>query len=283
MSSAPGTAPARRAARAIAILALALAARPALAQNAAQVRRELDSLAVDERLGVAVPRDAVFEDEEGRTVTLRELAGRPVLLSFNYVTCLRLCGVQLAGIARALHDLSWKGDAFTLFTVSIDPEEQRVAGKQTKDDVVRQVGGGEGVARAWRFVRGSGSDVEALAHAVGFRYRRDPATGQIAHPATLVVLTGDGRVSGYLHGIRPEPTALRAAVDRAAADRVATAAEQATLGGFLLTCVGLDPADPTPRALKIMRAIGTLTAAFILGFIGLQALRGAGRRREQHP
>jgi protein SCO1/2 len=216
-------------------------------------------------------------------VTLQELAGQPILLSFNYVACLRLCGVQLAGIARALHELGWKGDGFTLFTVSIDPEEQRVAGKQTKDDVVRQVGGGPGVARAWRFVRGSERDVETLARAVGFKYRRDPATGQIAHPATLVVLTGDGRVSGYLHGIRPEPAALRAAVDRAAADRVATAAEQRSLGGLLLTCVGLDPADPTPRALKVMRAFGTVGAAFLLGFIGLHALRGAGRRRARHP
>ncbi len=90
-------------------------------------------------------------------------------------------------------------------------------------------------------------------------------------------------MSGYLHGIRPEPAALRAAVDRAAADRVATVAEQKTLGGFLLTCVGLDPADPTPRALKVMRAAGTIAATFFLGFIGLQALRGARRRRGRTP
>jgi protein SCO1/2 len=123
--------------------------------------------------------------------------------------------------------------------------------------------------------------VEALARAVGFRYRRDPASGQIAHPATLVVLTGDGRVSGYLHGISPEAAALRAAVDRAASDRVATAAEQASLGGFLLMCVGLDPSDPTPRALKVMRAAGTVSVGLGLLFVGFQALRGARTRREQ--
>jgi protein SCO1/2 len=264
----------------LAVAALA-AATPARAQNAAQVRRELQSLAVDERLGAAAPRDAAFEDEEGRRVTLAELAGRPVLLSFNYVACLRLCGVQLAGIARALHDLEWKGDGFTLFTVSIDPAEQRAASRRSKEEVVRQVAGGDGVARAWRFVRGRPEDVEALARAVGFRYRPDPATGQIAHPATLVVLTGDGRVSGYLHGIRPEAAALRAAVDRATADRVATASEQASLGGFLLMCVGLDPSDPTPRALKVMRAAGTLSVGIALLIVGVQALRGSRTRREQ--
>lgn len=271
----------RRALRAVAVAVLAAAAAPALAQNAAQVRRELASLAVDERLGAAVPRDAVFEDDDGRKVTLADLAGKPVLLSFNYTACLRLCGVQLAGIARALHDLRWKGDGFTLFTVSLDPEEQRAASRTSKEEVVREVGGGGAVASAWRFVRGRPEDVEALAGAVGIRYRRDPVTGQIAHPATLVVLTADGRVSGYLHGIRPEPAALRAAVDRAAADRVATAAEQASVGGFLLTCIGLDPDDPTPRALKVMRAAGTLSVGIALLFVGFQAVRAARSRREQ--
>lgn len=273
---------ARRGLRVLAVAAaLAAGPAPALAQSAAQVRRELSSLAVEERLGAAVPRDAVFEDDEGRPVRLAELPRRPVLLSFNYVACLRLCGVQLAGISRALHDLGWKGDGFTLFTVSLDPEEQRAASRRSKDEVVRQVAGGDAVARSWRFVRGRPEDVEALAAAVGFRFRRDPASGQIAHAATLVVLTGDGRVSGYLHGISPDAAALRAAVDRAAADRVATAAEQAGLGGFLLMCVGLDPGDPAPRALKVMRAAGTVSVGIALVFVGVQALRGARRRREQ--
>ena len=167
--------------------------------------------------------------------------------------------------------------------MSIDPEEGRAASRASWEEVVRQVGGGDGVARAWRFVRGRPEDVEALARAVGLKYRRNPTTGQIDHPATLVVLTGDGRVSGYLHGVSPEPAALRAAVDRAAADRVATAAEQASVGAFLLVCMGLDPSDPTPRALKVMRAAGTLSVGIALAFIGFQALRAARTKREQSP
>jgi protein SCO1/2 len=272
---------ARAALRLVAAAALAATAAPALAQTQAQVQRALQSLAIEERLGAAVPRDARFEDQDGKPIRLADLAGRPVLLSFNYTACLRLCGVQLAGIARALHAQGWRGDGFTLFTVSIDPEEQRAASRGSWEEVVRQVGGGDDVARAWRFVRGTPEDVEALARSVGFKYRRNAATGQIDHPATLVVLTGDGRVSGYLHGVSPDPAALRAAVDRAAADRVATASEQATVGGFLLMCMGLDPSDPTPRALKVMRAAGTLSVGIALAFVAFQALRGARSRREQ--
>jgi protein SCO1/2 len=252
---------------------------PAPAQTAAQVRRETESLAVDERLGAAVPRDGRFEDEEGRPFALAELAGGPVLLTFNYARCKLLCGIQLAGIARALHELRWDGRGFTAVAVSIDPEETQEAMRRSKDEMVRQVGGGAGVARAWRFVRGSPEDVEALARSVGFKYRRDAATGQIAHPATLVVLTGDGRVSGYLHGVRPEPEALRAAVDRAGAGRVATAEEQSSLGGFLLTCIGLDPSGKAPLALRVMRAAGSAAALFSLGFLAFQAVRATRRRQ----
>jgi protein SCO1/2 len=247
------------------------------------VRRETESLAVDERLGAAVPRDGRFEDEGGRPFALAELAGGPVLLTFNYASCKLLCGIQLAGLARALHELGWKGEGFSIVAVSIDPEETREAMRSSKDEVVRQVGGGQGVARAWRFVRGPAEDVEALARSVGFRYRRDAATGQIAHPATLVALTGDGRVSGYLHGVRPEADALGAAVERAGAGRVASAEEQASFGGFLLTCIGLDPSGKTPLALRVMRAAGSAAALFSLGFLAFQAVRATRRRRESTP
>jgi len=127
-------------------------------------------------------------------------------------------------------------------------------------------------------VAGKG-DVEALAGAVGFRYRYDPGTGEFAHQATLVVLTGDGRVSGYLHGIGYTPAALRQALDRAEAGRVASAAEQESLGGFLLSCIGLNPDDPAPRALRVMRAGGVAVLLLLLSFLGTLALRGARRRR----
>ncbi len=44
------------------------------------------------------------------------------------------------------------------------------------------------VARAWRFAVASKPDVDALADAVGFRYRSVPETGEFAHQATVVVL-----------------------------------------------------------------------------------------------
>ncbi len=260
-----------------AVAALAAAAR-AGAQTTDQLRREIAAVGVVERLGASVPRDAPFTTDEGRPLTLAALAGRPVLLSFNYTSCPRLCGVQLAGLAQALRDLGWKGEGFSVATVSIDPAEELPQLRRYKESFVHLAGGADGVARAWSFVKGAQADVDSLADAVGFKYRYDPRTGQFAHQATLVVLTADGRVSGYLHGVSYPPEALRAALERAGAGRIATASEQATLGGFLLTCIGFDPSDPAPRALKIMRAGGTLVFVFLVSFLVFHVARDVKRR-----
>ncbi len=269
--------------RSLAIAAAALVAFPGSgrAQTPEQLRREIAAIGVEERLGAEVPRDLTFTGEDGRPVTLRDLSGQPVLLSFNYTSCAKLCGVQLAGLARALRESRWEGEGFSVFTLSIDPAETLAQLRRYEGTFVRQAGGGDGVARAWRFATGKKADIDALAEAVGFRYRYDPDTGQFAHQATLVVLTGDGRVSGYLHGVAYTPDALGAALARARAGRIATAEEQATLGGFLLSCIGFSPDDPLPLALKIMRAGGGVVGLFLVSFIGVHFARDLGRRRSR--
>ncbi len=253
------------------------------AQVTDQLRREVAAIGVVEKLGATVPRDAVFTDSEGRPVRLAELAGGPLLLSFNYTSCPRLCGLQLHGIARALKEAGWDGTGFQAVAVSIDPGEKQDQLARYKQAVVREAGGSPGADAGWHFLRGRKEDVDALADAVGFRYRYDPATGEFAHQATLVVLTGDGRVSGYLHGISYPRESLRAALDRARAGIVATAEQQRSVGGFLLSCMGFDPADPAPLALKVMRTGGVVAIAFLVAFLGTLAYRDVRRRRSERP
>jgi protein SCO1/2 len=268
-----------RALRALALCVLAAVRVSAQAQTSDQLRREVAAIGVVERLGASVPRDAVLTGADGARTSLAALAGKPVLLSFNYTSCPRLCGLQLSGLARGLRDLGWNGERFSVVTLSIDPAEKLPELRRYEEGMIRQAGGGVRVDEAWRFVVAAKADVDALADAVGFRYRYDPATGEFAHQATLVVLTGDGRVSGYLHGITYKPAALRAALDRAEGNRVATAAEQASLGGFLLSCMGFDPADRTPLAMVVMRGGGIVALLFLVSFLGYLAVRDARRRR----
>jgi protein SCO1/2 len=262
-------------------VALAAVPAPALAQTTDQLQRQVAAIGVTERLGAAVPRGATLTDSAGNPLTLAALAGRPVLLSFNYTGCPRLCGLQLSGLARALRDLGWDGERFAVVSVSIDPAERLPQLATYKLAKVREAGGRPGAAQGWRFLTGSQADVAALAEAVGFRYRYQPTTGEYQHQATLVVLTGEGRVSGYLHGITYPAAALREALARAEQGEVATASQQQSIGGFLLSCMGYDPADHSPLALQVMRGGGVLALLFLLSLLVTLALRGAQRRRLQ--
>ncbi|MEI7704607.1 MAG: SCO family protein [Deltaproteobacteria bacterium] len=274
-------APHRRPAILLGFLAL-LGASPAVAQTTDLLKREVAAIGVVEKLGATVPRGATFTDSGGNPVRFSDLSGKPLLLSFNYTSCPRLCGLQLHGMARALRDAGWDGAAFGVVSVSIDPEETQEQLARTRQQLTHEAGGSPGVEAGWRFLRGDKADVDALADAVGFKYRFDPATGEFAHQATLVVLTADGRVSGYLHGITYPATALRTALDRAGSGAVATAEQQRSIGGFLLTCMGFDPADPAPLALKVMRTGGVLAMAFLLVFLGTLAYRDVKRRRTEN-
>lgn len=243
------------------------------AQSVELLRREVAAVGVTEKLGAPLPRDVSFTDDVGRAFTLEALRGKPALLSLNYTGCSRLCSLQLAGLSRALRDMGWVGDRFQIATLSIDPAEKPESVRRYKETYVHQATGGEAMGRAWHFLSGKKDDIDAVADAVGFRYRYDAKSGEFAHQATLVVLTRDGRVSSYLHGISYEPAAIRAALDRADRDVVASAAQQASLGGFLLTCMGFNPADPAPRALRIMRTTATAVVLSAFLFLGVYVVR----------
>lgn len=246
------------------VCAAALAAH---AQTSAQLRREIAEVGVTERLGARVPAVRLTA-EDGSPLSLPR--DRPVLLSFNYTGCPRLCSLQLGGLARGLREMRWTGEGFSVLTVSIDPKEKLPQLRAYRQRILREAGGGD---LPWRFAVAAPAEVAALAEAAGFRYRYDPETGDFSHQATLIVLTPDGRVSSYLHGITYGPGALREAAARAAGGAVASREEQAGIGGFVLACMGFDPKDPAPRALKIMRAGGIAVALFLIGFLGVQMLR----------
>lgn len=271
-------------ARALAAAAcLLMAWTAALAQTTDQLRQELDGVGVTEKLGAGIPRDVAFTDDTGEPAMLGAYAGHPVLLSFNYTSCPVLCSLQIAGLAKAVKDLGWKGASeFEIVTVSINPQEQRTQAERFKQVHVREAGGTPELARAWHVLMGTEENIRAVADAAGFSYRYDAQTNEFRHQATLVVLTPDGRVSSYLHGVSFPVEKLRAALERAAQGDIATSREQLDLGGFLLNCIRLAAGDKLPLGLKLMRVGGIISLLFLTGFLATYGRRELRRRYVGH-
>ena len=262
---------------------LGLLAPSAVAQTTDQLRQQLDGVGVEERLGDKIALERSFVDEFGHTTTLGAFAGKPLLVTFNYTRCATLCSMQLSGVAKAVKglDSAKLGDQFEIVTLLIDPTETTPRARRARDIYVGQAGGNDAQTGGWHFLTGTADDLEAAAASVGVSYRYDEDAKEYRHKPTVIVLTPDGRVSSYLHGISYEPGKLQEALDRAARSEVLSQDEQSTFGGFLLNCFGFDGSGNAPMGLVVMRIGGAAVMVFLFGLLGHYGLRDWRRRRAE--
>jgi protein SCO1/2 len=228
--------------RAVALFAalLALAAAPS-AGAAPPLAPPIPEGAVDivEQLGAEVPRGLPFLDSTGKSVRLGDtFTGRPVVLALVYHRCLGLCSLLLGGLTKSLNALDWQlGRELDVVTVSIDPEETPALAASSRTGYLQALGRPP-ADPSWAALTGPASSIDALADAVGFRFRYLDGTRQFAHAAALFVLTPDGRVSRYLYGVDFPPTQLKAALFEASGGRVGTSFDR-----VILRCWQWDPAS----------------------------------------
>lgn len=230
--------------------------------------------------GAAVPAQAPFTEADGRTIRFGDLLGRrPVILALGYFHCPMLCSLVRDDLFEALSHAGLRAGAdYDAAVVSIDPGETRADAAQAEaDDATRYpaAAGGEAEApKGWHFLVGDPGAVASLASAVGFKSRYDVHLKQFLHPAGLVVLTPEGRVSGYLLGAGYHAGDLRTAVTVAATGGIAKAALP-----LLLLCFHFDAVTGrySLEVMKLLRLAGVVTILTIGGTL-LLAFRGERRR-----
>lgn len=184
-----------------------------------------------QQMGAALPLDATFRDEEGRTVSLGGYFGgsKPVILNLVYFNCPMLCTLVLNGLTDSLRDMSLvPGQDYEIVTVSFNPDETHVLAGQKKANYLASLGRPE-AAHAWHYLTGSEDQIRRLTEAVGFRYAKDEKTGEYAHGSGLVVVTPGGRVSHYLFGVEYSSRDLRLALVEASEGRIGSALDKLQL------------------------------------------------------
>lgn len=238
---------------------------------AEQPQQVLSEIGIDPRLGATVPREASFVDHQGRSVRLGAITDqRPVVLCLVYFRCPMLCSLTADGLVKGLRELSPSvGREFDVVMVSFDPREgpqQAAAARRTALKRYDRAG----AERGWHALTGDQDAIDALTESVGFRYRWDESLGQYAHAAGLVVLTPEGRVSGYLNGVQFPPKQLSAAIDRADQGDVAS-----TSPASFLRCYLYDPATGQfGMAVQwTVRGLGMLTVVGLAAGVGVMTYR----------
>lgn len=253
----------------------------ARAQQSGDVRLDsaLARAGLEERLGETIPGDVTFYDEDGRPVELgRYFDGEtPVLLTMVYHNCPMLCNLVLDGLNEAFRQMEWvPGQEFEVVTVSFAADETPDLAARQKAKYIEALGKPQ-AAEGWHFLTGDAASIQTLADAVGFQYNWVEEQQTYAHPATLMFLSGEGKLTRYLHGLEYAPREVRTALVEASAGTVGTVLDQA-----FLYCFQYDPTvnSYVPHAANLMKVGGVLTVV-VLGIMLFIFWRRERHRRDE--
>jgi protein SCO1 len=241
--------------------------------------KQTEGAAITDKLGAQVPMDGMFIDELGNSVSLRQVvpSTKPTILVIGYYECPMLCSLVLNGLKDGLQAVEFlPGQDFQVVSISLDPQEKpslALAKQQTYVRDYNEATGRNIPVEGWRFLLpppdgGSlggheSATLKAIADAVGFGYKFDPATGDYAHSAGIFLLSPDGVLTRTLYGVVFEPQDMRLALVEAGKGVIGTITDR-----LLLTCFQFQPHGRyTIYAWGIMRIAGLVIIAAMGTFL----------------
>lgn len=230
-----------------------------------QAPQELQDVGITEMLGDQIDPNLKFTNDAGEVVNFGSILNplRPALLAMIYFECPTLCNLHLNGLTEVMKDLELQvGRDFDVIAVSMDPNEGAALASSKKANYVKSYGRPES-ASGWHFLTGTQESIGALAQQIGFRFRWDEETKQFAHASATLALTSTGKISRYLHGVRPEPQSLKLSLLEASRGQIGTFVDR-----IVMFCFQYDPKKSkyTIYAWNIMR-IGVVLTLLIMAVI----------------
>jgi protein SCO1/2 len=232
----------------------------------------LRDVGIEQHMGAQAPLDIPFTDEQGRTMTLRQFTGKPIILALVYYQCPGLCDLVLNGIVRATRELKFTaGTDYQLVAVSFDGRENYPLARAKKVSYLKDFGR-PGAAQGLHFLTGPDASSRLLADAVGFHFTYDPISNQFAHPSAIMILTPEGRVARYFYGIEYQVRDVKLGLVEASGGKIGS-----PIDAVQLFCFHYDPANGKYGLLivNVMRLAGLATAGALAAFMIVMFRRDA--------
>lgn len=225
-------------------------------------------IGVDSQTGEFLVMDIPFHDEQNRYVKIGDYfdGKRPVLLSFNYSNCPKLCSVQLENMTDTLREIKFKvGQDFQFISVSIDPNEQTSRARQSKEKYVKRYSkfDREGSDQGWHFLTGKEKNIQLIADICGFQYKYVPEQKLFSHPPVFILISPQGKIVRYIHGLDYDPGTMEQALIETAEGKIGSPINILSYG---LGCFTFNESTGkyTFQAMAIMKIGGALTVILLL-------------------
>jgi protein SCO1 len=221
------------------------------------VSKEVE-IGIVEKLGQTIPLDLKFYNEKNDTVSLKSIINKPTILSFVYFDCPGLCSPLLDGIADVVSKTELSlGKDYDIITISFNTKDTPEKARQKKLNFVSKIK--EEQRGSWTYLTGELGNIQKITEAAGFRYK--PTGEDFAHPATIIILSPQGKITRYLYGITYLPFELKMAVIEAQKGQA-----QPTSNKIYEYCFAYDPQSKT-YTLQFTRLMGSFVLILGLFFV----------------
>lgn len=178
-------------------LALAFACGSALAHHGPKTDRDYERIEANE----PAPAFTLTSQGAGR-VSLKDLRGTPVVLTFLYTTCTSVCPMLLQTLASAERQLS-EAELRNVRFVGVTVDPKRDTPERLKAYMKER---GLDTAR-WLLLTGSIAGATRVATDYGVVVRPAPR-GDFVHNSVFVVIDAQGRIRAEHHGVATPPEAI---------------------------------------------------------------------------
>lgn len=246
-----------------------------------------ENIGVDSKTGSTLPLELKFRDTEQRLVEIGTYfdGKRPVMLSFNYSNCPKLCSVQLENMTKTLKEVAERfkvDEDFQVVSISIDPTEPVIRSRETKEKYV-QLYDQAGTEEGWHFLTGDREDIQKITDACGFRYRYIARQKYYSHPPVFILVSPEGEIVRYIHGLDYDPETIELALIEAAEGKIGS---PINIFAYGIGCFVFDEATGkyTFQAMALMRAGGIATVLILLvALVPYWLLKKGGDKQDSKP
>ena len=178
------------------LFAMALSS-PALADTRVDTALDVSQGAI----GSSVP-DFTFQSADSGKIALRDLRGKPLLITMIYTGCADVCPTIIESLASSAEtaEAALGKDSFNIIAIGFDtrndtPDRMRSFAR------AHNAGGDN-----WHFASSDAKTINRLSEAVGFNFF--PSAGGFDHMAQVTILDKNGTIYEQVYGSSFEPPAI---------------------------------------------------------------------------
>ena len=246
---------------------LALAPQLALAINDT---RQMENVSWDEKLGSIIDLNSKIISTDGSNMSLDQILDqdKPTVFVLAYYSCPRMCTFLLDGTFDAVssNTEARPGIDYNLVTLSFDSSDSPEFARSKEEKYEKKLNQGE----SWNFFVAEDISIKSISDSVGFKFVKDG--NDFAHPAGIIFLTKERKISRYLTGVIFDPKDFKLALLEASGGVIG---ESTITDKVLLYCYDFDPVGKkyALEALNVIKLGGAVTLIALSVFLGFMWLR----------